>query len=1302
MFLKICYQIQNLKPLFRRDSQMKKEYFVMITFLFGLFTMLVCSPGPSIAQDYTQWGLPEGAKARLSKGGISGNIVYSPDGARLAVASSVGTWLYDAETYQPLSLLTGHTDNVSGVAFSPDGLLLATGSWDQTVRLWDAVTGEHKQTFEGHWDGVLSVAFSPDGKTLVSGSNDATIRFWDVLTSAHKQTLEGHTDRINSVVFSPDGKTLVSGSEDHTVRLWDAMTGAHKQTLTGHVDYILSVSFSPDGNTIASGSLDSTVRLWDAMTGAHKQTLTGHTDGVLSVAFSPDGNTIASGSEDHTIHLWDAMTGAHKQTLTGHADGVRSITFSPDGLTFVSGSGDGTVRFWDAITGEHKQTLTGHTFNGYCVAFSPDGNTIATGNWDGIIRLWDAATSQHKQTLTGHTNWVQSISFSPDGRTIASASYGTIHLWDAMTGAHKQTLTEHAGGVVVFSPDGNTIATGHWDSTIRLWDAMTGEHKQTLTGHTDGVLSISFSPDGKTIASGNWDNTIRLWDAMTGEHKQTLTGHTRGVESVSFSPDGQTLASGSRDDTVRLWDAMTGEHKQTLTGHRSVFSVAFSPDGQILASGGGLDSTIRFWDAMTGEHIQTLTGHGGWVYGLAFSPDGQTLASGDGADVLLWDVTPYLDITPPELTVTILTSSTGQTYDHSQPTISGEFSGAVAPVSLSLTLNGVAVQAEVSGNEFTYTPADALGNGEYTLVVVVTDANGRTAETSVTFTVEVPPNEPDPLLTLQSDTFDGSGQNLQPFWQVQNGDKSYWELKDGQLVVDAGFNQNLWTDDTSTRFYQVTDHDQFTVETSMLVDYADVCAVAGLVVTSPTTESSYGPGEWVMLKFWGRHGSSVLQYQNRGAGIDIPDYNPVQGPTRIAMRLERNGDDYTAWYKPDAEGEWIYVGKTTIALQEPLQVGLFTGICQYEAPGYLTTAFDYFRLTSDATTPGKEEIPYVDATVRFYPSPSESPRVGEQLMLNLNVVGGENITGYQATIQFDETALRYVSSANADFLPADSYIAQPIIIENSVTVAATSLVGETNGDGTLATLTLDVVGKETSTVTLTEVLFSDSEGMLTRPHLESAELIITPKSAYPAWDVNEDGEVDLLDLAVVAQNFGKSVSANPHADVNGDNTIDIFDLALVAQHFGESTHATAPIHAARLGELDPARIKEWITLAQIENDGSLAFQQGIANLERLLASLIPQKTALLANYPNPFNPETWIPYQLAKPAHVSISIYAADGQLIRLLDLGHQPVGLYQSRNLAAHWDGKNNLGESVANGVYFYTLTAGDFTATRKMLILK
>ena len=208
----------------------------------------------------------------------------------------------------------------------------------------------------------------------------------------------------------------------------------------------------------------------------------------------------------------------------------------------------------------------------------------------------------------------------------------------------------------------------------------------------------------------------------------------------------------------------------------------------------------------------------------------------------------------------------------------------------------------------------------------------------------------------------------------------------------------------------------------------------------------------------------------------------------------------------------------------------------------------------------------------------------------------------------------------------------------------------------------------------------------------------------PAWDVNRDGETNILDLILVGQDFGKARSANARTDVNKDGKRNIADLVLVAQHLGEisGTSAAPAMLATGNLKLDPAMIRGWISQAEIENDGSLAFQHGISNLQRLLALVPPQSTVVLANYPNPFNPETWIPYRLSEPAEVTVRIYTVSGTLVRTLALGHQLVGIYEERSRAAYWDGKNAVGESVASGVYFYTLTAGDFTATRNMLIRK
>lgn len=211
-------------------------------------------------------------------------------------------------------------------------------------------------------------------------------------------------------------------------------------------------------------------------------------------------------------------------------------------------------------------------------------------------------------------------------------------------------------------------------------------------------------------------------------------------------------------------------------------------------------------------------------------------------------------------------------------------------------------------------------------------------------------------------------------------------------------------------------------------------------------------------------------------------------------------------------------------------------------------------------------------------------------------------------------------------------------------------------------------------------------------------------SDIPPYDINEDGRIDVLDLILVGQDFGKTAPVHSRTDVNGDGEVNISDLVIVAQHFGEITGipAAPSVLALHKTKLDPVIVRAWIAQAQIKNDGSLVFQQGIANLQNLLTSLIPEKTKLLANYPNPFNPETGIPYQLAQESEAQIHIYAADGTLVRTLDVGTQHVGIYQSRNRAAYWNGRNQFGEQVATSVYFYTLTAGNFTATRKMLIKK
>jgi WD40 repeat protein len=634
----------------------------------------------------------------------------------------------------------GSSNLVDSVAFSPNGKILATGSFDGTVRLWNTatreqigrpLTGPHPRlpNDSGVPNQVESVAFSPNGEILAAGSEDGGVWLWNVAT--HQQIgspLPVNTRKleiIESVAFSPNGTILAAGNFTGTVRLWNVATRQPignplpVDTSTRLYHAVNSVAFSPDGMILATGSDDDTVRLWNLAT--HQQIgvpFAGSTGSVSSVAFRPDGAILAAGSDDGTARVWDVAT--HRQIgdpLTGSGEAIASLAFSPNGQVLVTGGDDHTVRLWDVAN--HQQLgppLTGHTGIVFSVAFSSDGNTLASGSADGTVRFWDVAGATGIATLTDRTGSVLSAAFSPDSKTLATGTYDYIvWLWDLATRRPIAIrLDRHTGLVdsVAFSPDGKVLATGSSDGRVRLWDVATRRQignplvVDTSTAYfSHAVNSVAFSPDGKILATASGDGMVRLWDVTT--HRQignALVGFGFGasVESVVFSPDGNLLANADIVGMVHVWNVATHKQVEDLTGGNAE-TVAFSPDGRTLATG-GTDNTVRLWDLATHQQIgDPLTGSTGWVTSVAFSPDGKTLATGSRDDtVRLWDVATRQQIGDPLAGFTRWVTSVAFSPD-GKTLAGGNNDGTVRLWDVGYLMNTLPVLCASAGRSFTRT-----------------------------------------------------------------------------------------------------------------------------------------------------------------------------------------------------------------------------------------------------------------------------------------------------------------------------------------------------------------------------------------------------------------------------------------------------------------------------------------------------------------------------------------------------------------------------------------------------------------------
>lgn len=583
---------------------------------------------------------------------------------------------------------------LTSVAFSPDGHLLAAGDNDGSVLVWDTKNLAQPRRLGSPSDhnvtNVDAVAFSPDGQLLAISSFVNATTLWDVSDPSHLrqlgQPLPG--SRGKALMFSPNGRLLVTNGDNATALIWDVTTPSlpkqliqplvsHSTVMGSYASTADSVAFSPDGNLVIAGNSDYSVTVWNIDDPASprklSQPLTGQDHGgEISVAVSPDGRTLATGgvgNDGAKVILWDISNPSQPLELAqppaDSIGGVSSVSFSPDGLLLAATSFDGSALIWNVgdPTQAYRvgQLLTGHTQPAAAVAFSSDGQLLATASWDNtvIMRRIDDQNRPirlgRKQTAEQGT--IHSIAFSANGSLIASGGVGrSAKLWDIRDidrGGLSVPLVDVNGNVdaVAFSQDGRLLAAGGVDFTPKLWDITDPAHPrrigQSIAPLPGSVRSVAFSPNGQLLAAGsNSNSAMVIWDISNPDRPRqlgSLAGSRNGP--MTFSRDGRLLATtADAGFTMLLWD-ITNPAQPRAVGQpipNSARLLGFSPDGQLLATGGWSEPTT-LWDMRDLAHPRQLgqpfSGQSRSSGTAAFSPDGHILAlDSDNGAPALWDI----------------------------------------------------------------------------------------------------------------------------------------------------------------------------------------------------------------------------------------------------------------------------------------------------------------------------------------------------------------------------------------------------------------------------------------------------------------------------------------------------------------------------------------------------------------------------------------------------------------------------------------------------------------------------------------
>ncbi|NEP60467.1 MAG: hypothetical protein F6K31_26270 [Symploca sp. SIO2G7] len=569
---------------------------------------------------------------------------------------------YNIREYNRLETNIDNPLPISGVSYSPNGKLIATASYDKTVKLWN-YNGKLVKTLSKHKDKLGCVTFNSNGKLLASAGRDKTI-LWNYDGILLKTFPAHHDEEISyalpCVAFSPTKEILATTGYDKTVKIWN-LDGKLQRVITGHTASVWGINFSPDSEILVSASRDGTVRFWNVNDGRNLGITYPNPDSgvithVRSATFSKDGNILVTSADNGEVVIWqvirnhDSVSLNFLKKINAFDDWALGASLSADGKWIASVSSEGEIKLWK-IKGNLLETMPGHLGSALGVTFSADSKTLITTGLDGLVKFW-STEGYFLSNFGAEHNSHYRIDFSPSMNIIASASWEseidewTVKLWKLNGELFKAPLTGYANDEIKdisFSHDGKMLATAAWGGTVKVWNMKSLTAQNISEGQH--FSTVSFSPDGNFLAH-DYGRKIMLWKIREGSIDKSSSkiipknsyAH-QDIEMINklvFSPDSSIIASASPDTTIKLW-SIEGDLLKTLTGHNDwIRWISFSPDGKLLASSSN-DGTVKIWNLREGKLLRTLVGHDGVVEAVEFSTDGNLIASvGEDKTLRIW------------------------------------------------------------------------------------------------------------------------------------------------------------------------------------------------------------------------------------------------------------------------------------------------------------------------------------------------------------------------------------------------------------------------------------------------------------------------------------------------------------------------------------------------------------------------------------------------------------------------------------------------------------------------------------------